>query len=201
MAKIGPKFGQNACYEILNKIRKYGPIFKRPMSTGPSGPGLSKKILAHKILQYTAEKMRKNREKRPKNAKIVSDGRTLTCTTNFVCAGVSLLEVDSEPLGPGLDARRFSFNSDNVAFCGFFEKLKIFTFQKSVFQKIRKRQRCPIFKKIFLGERPCQDASLKPLCTQILCTVWPLHKIQFLKLKNDHLLIVKIEFPKSVGGF
>ena len=88
MAKIGPNFGQNACYEIVNKIRKYGPIFKRLMSTGPSGPGLSKKILAHKILQYTAEKMRKNLEKMPKNAKIASDDRTLTCTTNFVSAGV-----------------------------------------------------------------------------------------------------------------
>ena len=137
----------------------------------------------------------------PKNAKITSDDPTLRCTTNFVCSGVLWLEVDSEPLGPGLDARRFSLISDNVAFCGFFEKLKIFTFQKSVFQKIRKRQRCPIFKKIFLAERPCQDASLKPLCTQILCTVWPLHKIKFLKLKNDYSYIVKIKFPKSVGGF
>ena len=51
MAKIGPNFGQNACYEILNKIRKYGPIFKWPMSTGPSDPGLSKKILTKQILQ------------------------------------------------------------------------------------------------------------------------------------------------------
>ena len=51
MAKIGPKFGQNACYEIVNKIRKYGPIFKRPMSKGPSGLGLSKKILTKQILQ------------------------------------------------------------------------------------------------------------------------------------------------------
>ena len=108
MAKIGPNFGQNACYEILNKIRKYGPIFKRLMSTGPSGPGLSKKILAHKILSYTAEKMRKNCQKRPKNAKIVSDDPTLRCTTNFVCAGVLLLEVDSEPVGPGEKTLKFS---------------------------------------------------------------------------------------------
>ena len=50
MAKIGPNFGQNACYEILNKIRNSGPIFKWPMSMGPSGLGLSKKTLAHKIL-------------------------------------------------------------------------------------------------------------------------------------------------------
>ena len=171
------------------------------MSTGPSGLGLSKKTLIHKILQYTAEKMRKNRQKRPKNAKIASDDPILRCTTNFVSAGVFLLEVDSEPLGPGLDARRFSLISDNVAFCGFFEKLKIFTFQKSVFQKIRKRQRCPIFKKIFLAERPCQDASLKPLCTQILCTVWPLHQIQFLKLKNVFCYIVKFNLSLNSGWF
>ena len=133
MAKIGPNFGQNACYEILNKIRNYCSIFKRLMSTGPSGQGLSKKILTKQILQYTAEKMRKNWQKMPKNAKIASDDPTLRCDTNFVCAGVFRLEVDSELLGPGLDARRFSFNSDNVAFCGFFEKLKIFTCEKSVF--------------------------------------------------------------------
>jgi hypothetical protein len=77
--------------------------------------------------------MRKNLQKRPKNAKFASDDPTLRCDTNFVCAGVLLLEVDSEPLGPGLDATRFSLNSDDVAFCGFFEKLKIFTCQKSVF--------------------------------------------------------------------
>ena len=69
MAKIGPNFGQNACYKILNKIRKYGPIFKWPMSTGPSGLGLSKKILIPKILQYTAEKMRKNLQKMQKISK------------------------------------------------------------------------------------------------------------------------------------
>ena len=81
--------------------------------------------------------MRKNWQKRPKNAKIASDDPTLRCDTNFVYAGVWLLEVDSEPLGPGLDATRFSLISDNVAFSGFFEKLEIFMFQKSVFQKIR----------------------------------------------------------------
>ena len=78
------------------------------MSTGPSGPGLSKKILTKQILQYTAEKMRKNREKRPKNAKIASDDPTLTYTTNFVSAGVFLLEVDSEPVGPGEKTLKFS---------------------------------------------------------------------------------------------
>ena len=51
MAKIGPNFGQNACYKIVNKIRKYGPIFKRLMSTGLSGPGLSKTTLTKQILR------------------------------------------------------------------------------------------------------------------------------------------------------
>ena len=78
------------------------------MSTGPSGLGLSKKTLTKEILQYTAEKMRKNLEKMPKNAKIVSDDPTLTCTTNFVNAGVLLLEVDSEPVGPGENLSQFS---------------------------------------------------------------------------------------------
>ena len=77
--------------------------------------------------------MRKNRQKRPKNAKIASDDPTLRVYAASIYDHVFWLEVDSEPLGPGLDATRFSLISDNVAFCGFFEKLKIFTVQKSVF--------------------------------------------------------------------
>ena len=80
-----------------------------------------------------AEKMRKNRQKRPKNAKIGSDQLTLRVYAASIYDHVFWLEVDSEPLGPGLDARRFSLNSVDVAFSGFFEKLKIFTVQKSVF--------------------------------------------------------------------
>ena len=80
-----------------------------------------------------AEKMRKNCQKMSKNAKFASDDPTLRVYAASIYDHVFLLEVDSEPLGPGLDARRFSLNSDNVAFSGFFEKLKIFTVQKSVF--------------------------------------------------------------------
>ena len=64
--KLGMKNAKNRpnwAYEIPYKIRKYGPIFKWSMSTGQSGLGLSKKTLIHKILQYTAEKMRKNPQK------------------------------------------------------------------------------------------------------------------------------------------
>ena len=39
------------------------------MSTGPSGLGLSKKTLTKEILQYTAEKMRKNLQKMQKISK------------------------------------------------------------------------------------------------------------------------------------
>ena len=80
-----------------------------------------------------AEKMRKNCQKRPKNAKIGSNDPTLRVYAASIYDHVYWLEVDSEPLGPGLDARRFSLNSDNVALSKFFEKLKIFTCQKSVF--------------------------------------------------------------------
>ena len=52
--------------------------------------------------------MRKNLQKRPKNAKIGSDDPTLRCNTNFVSAGVLLLEVDSEPVGPGEKTLKFS---------------------------------------------------------------------------------------------
>ena len=78
------------------------------MSTGPSGPGLSKKILAHKILPYTAEKMCKNRQKRPKNAKIGSDQLTLRVYAASIYDHVFWLEVDSEPVGPGENSAKFS---------------------------------------------------------------------------------------------
>ena len=78
------------------------------MSTGPSGPGLSKKILTKQILQYTAEKMRKNRQKRPKNAKIGSDQLTLRVYAASIFDHVFLLEVDSEPVGPGENSAKFS---------------------------------------------------------------------------------------------
>ena len=78
------------------------------MSKGPSGLGLSKKILTKQILQYTAEKMRKNRQKRPKNAKIGSDQLTLRVYAASIFDHVFRLEVDSEPLGPGEKTAKFS---------------------------------------------------------------------------------------------
>ena len=78
------------------------------MSMGPSGPGLSKKTLTKQILQYTAEKMRKNRQKRPKNAKIGSNQLTLRVYAASIFDHVFRLEVDSEPLGPGEKTAKFS---------------------------------------------------------------------------------------------
>ena len=126
MAKIGPNFGQNACYEILNKIRNYGPIFKRLMSKGPSGLGLSKKTLIPKILQYSAEKMRKNLQKRPKMTKLEKNGLNVSGRSSAVYDHVYWLEVDSEPAGRGLNAKRFSSTCDVVTFYDFFQKTEIF---------------------------------------------------------------------------
>ena len=70
--KLGMKNAKNRPnrpYEIPYKIRNYASIFKWPMSTGPSSLGLPKKILIPKILQYTAEKMRKNLQKMQKISK------------------------------------------------------------------------------------------------------------------------------------
>ena len=148
-----------------------------------------------------AEKMRKNRPKRPKNTKFTSDDPTLRVYAASIYDHVFLLEVDSEPLGPGLDARRFSLNSDDVAFCGFFEKLEIFTVQKSVFADFLANGWSD-FQNFFFAWKAFGIRFLVILIPDLVRrTVWPLYKIQFLKLKNAFCYIVKSKFPKSVGGF
>ena len=51
---------QNGPNLTHHKIRNFGPIVKRPMSLGPSGPELSSDTLCTQILTYMGEKMRKN---------------------------------------------------------------------------------------------------------------------------------------------
>ena len=55
-----------------------------------------------------AEKMRKNRQKRPKNAKIWSDQLTLRVYAASIYDHVFWLEVDSELVGPGENSAKFS---------------------------------------------------------------------------------------------
>ena len=57
--KMGQK-RQNGPNLTHRKIRNYGPIVKRLMSLGPSGPELSSDTLCTQILTYMGEKMRKN---------------------------------------------------------------------------------------------------------------------------------------------
>ena len=140
------------------------------MSTGPSGLGLSKKTLIPKILQYSAEKMRKNLQKRPKMTKFEKNGLHVSARSSAEYDHVFLLEVDSEPAGPGLDAKRFSSTCDVVALSEIFKTCK-FTRSKNRFSGIFRRTGRPIFKPIFLPESPCQDASLEPLTFQILHTI------------------------------
>ena len=83
------------------------------MSTGPSGLGLSKKTLTKEILQYSAEKMRKNLQNWPKNVKNLQNGLNVSRRSSAKYDHVFWLEVDLEPAGPGLDARRFSLTSVN----------------------------------------------------------------------------------------
>ena len=52
--------------------------------------------------------MRKNRQKRPKNAKIGSDQLTLRVYAASIFDHVFLLEVDSELVGPGEKTLKFS---------------------------------------------------------------------------------------------
>ena len=52
--------------------------------------------------------MRKNRQKRPKNAKIGSDQLTLRVYAASIYDHVFWLEVDSEPVGPGENSAKFS---------------------------------------------------------------------------------------------
>ena len=96
------------------------------MSKGPSGLGLSKKTLIPKILQYSAEKMRKNLQKRPKMTKFEKNGLHVSARSSAEYDHVFLLEVDSEPAGRGLNAKRFSLTCDVVTFYDFFQKTEIF---------------------------------------------------------------------------
>ena len=102
------------------------------MSTGPSGLGLSKKTLTKEILQYTAEKMRKNPQNWPKNVKILQNGLNVSRRSSAEYDHVFWLEVDSEPPGPGLDARRFSLTSVN-RFAGKCRKTSILQRRKNGF--------------------------------------------------------------------
>ena len=51
---------QNGHKMTRRKNRNFGPIVKRPMSLGPSGPELSSDTSCTQILTYMGEKMRKN---------------------------------------------------------------------------------------------------------------------------------------------
>ena len=114
------------------KIRNFGPIFKWPTSKGPSGLGLSKKTLTKQMLQYSAEKMRKNLQKRPKMTKFEKNGLYDNGRSSAEYDHVFWLEVDLEPAGPGLDARRFSLTSVN-RFAGKCRKTSILRRRKNGF--------------------------------------------------------------------
>ena len=169
------------------------------MSKGPSGLGLSKKTLIPKILQYSAEKMRKNLQKRPKMTKFEKNGLYNNGRSSAEYDHVFLLEVDSEPAGRGLNAKRFLLTCDVVAFYDFFQKTEIFQIFFFCFW-IFSRTGGPIFKIFFLGEASCQRSSLKPLCPQILTTVCECRPFTYFLKKVQFFFICKMANLFKLGG-
>ena len=69
-----------------------------------------------------------------KKVKNLQNGPTLANRSSAEYDHVFLLEVDLEPAGPGLDARRFSLTCDVIALSKIFQNVQIYTFEKTVFR-------------------------------------------------------------------
>ena len=94
--------------------------------------------------------MRKNLQNWPKIVKILKNGLGVSGRGAFVYDHVYWLEVDSEPAGPGLDAKRFSWTCDVVALSKIFQNVQISTFKKPVFLNFL-ANRWSDFQKNFFG--------------------------------------------------
>ena len=89
------------------------------------------------------------------------------------------LEVDLEPAGPGLDARRFSLTCDVIALSKIFQNVQIYTFEKTVFRHFP-ANRSADFQTDFFLFQVFPRASKKCLTTMLLQrTVWPLFPFPF----------------------
>ena len=69
----------------------------------------------------------------PKNAQNLKNDRISEARSTAEYDHVFWLKVDSEPAARDLFARRFSAQSDNIAFSGFFKKLEFYDVEKPVF--------------------------------------------------------------------
>ena len=133
------------------------------MSTGLSGLGLPKKTLTKEILQYSAEKMRKNLQNWPKNVKNLQNVLNVSRRSSAEYDHVFWLEVDSEPPGPGLDARRFSLTSVN-RFAGKCRKTSILQRRKNGFSAFSGEP---------VGRFSNRFFCLKALAKTLLWSPWP----------------------------
>ena len=123
--------------------------------------------------------MRKNLQNWPKIVKILKNGLGVSGRGAFVYDHVYWLEVDSEPAGPGLDAKRFSWTCDVVALSKIFQNVQIYDVEKTVFRHFP-ANRSTDFQTDFFLFQVFPRASKKVLTTMLLgLTVWPLFRFPF----------------------
>ena len=97
--------------------------------------------------------MRKNLQNWPKIVKILKNGLGVSGRGAFVYDHVYWLEVDSEPAGPGLDAKRFSLTCDVVTLSEIFQNVQIYEVEKPVFAHFP-AHRWSDFQKNFFAWKP-----------------------------------------------
>ena len=109
----------------------------------------------------------------------VKNGPTLTNRSSAVYDHVFRLKVDSEPAGPDLDARRFSWTCDVVALSKIFQNVQIYDVEKTVFRHFP-ANRSTDFQTDFFLFQVFPRTSKKVLTTMLLRrTVWPLSRFPF----------------------
>ena len=114
-----------------------------------------------------------------KKVKNLQNGPTLANRSSAVYDHVFRLKVDSEPAGPDLDARRFSWTCDVVALSKIFQNVQIYDVKKTVFRHFP-ANRSTDFQTDFFLFQVFPRASKKVLTTMLLgLTVWPLFHFPF----------------------